>query len=120
MIGFGGEFGGARKQEVTRQHSGGRRPARIQGGHASAEQSAIDQVIMDEGGGVQKFNCRTEGDEFIEGRIQHISDEQAKGGSDSFSACRKQMLQCGAQIGMAFIRLHPHSFFNEFDFLCYW
>ena len=86
------------------------------GGKAQTE---VDQVVMDEGGCVQQFNCRAKGDDFFKGRAQHVSNEQAKGGADAFTASRKQMVKSGAQVRMSFIRLDPHSFFNEFNFFCY-
>ncbi len=100
MVRFSREFCRARKEEVASQYGGGRRPARVQGGHAAPKQGAVNQIIMHQGGGVQKFHRRAEGDEFFEGRIQHVSDEQAEGGADAFASRGKQMLEGGAQVGM--------------------
>ena len=89
VIGLCGEFGGAGKEEVTGEDGRGRRPARVQRGHAAAQQCAVDQVIVDQCRGVEQLHGGAEGDEFLLGRTQHISDEQAEGRSDAFASGSK-------------------------------
>ena len=84
MIGLGGQLGGPGEQEITGQDGRGGRPARIQGWHAAPEQRAVDQVIVDQGGGVQQFHGCAEGDQFFLGRSQHVSDQQTQGGPNPF------------------------------------
>jgi len=46
---------------------------------------------------------------------QHVPDQQAKGGADALPACREQMFERGAQVGVGIVGLNAHALFYEFD-----
>src|SRR5512133_39301 len=69
---------------------------------------------MHERGSVEQFHGCAEGDEFLFGRAQHISHEQAQGRSDAFSSRREQMLESRSQVGVVlFAGLLPNPLLNE-------
>ena len=114
VIGLGSQFGGAGKHVISGQDGGGGRPVCIQGGHAPAEQGPVDQVVVDQGGGVEHLDCRRQGEQFIVGRAEHLAGQQADRRADALPAGGEQMLQRGAQVRMGIIGLGMQE---RFDFL---
>ena len=69
---------------------------------------------------MEQLHGGAEGDEFVFGGTQHISDEQAEGRSDAFASCSQQMFQRRTQVGMlVFPSLFPNPLFNELKLILY-
>ena len=60
---------------------------------------------MHERGGVQQFDRRAQRDKPVLWSAQHFADQQAKGGADALATRSQDLLQGGAQVRMAFVRL---------------
>ncbi len=85
IVRLGGELGSTGKEKISRQHGCGGRPAGVQSGHAAAQKGAIDQIIMDQGGGMEQFHRSAKRDQFFFGRAKHIPNEQAQRRPDTLA-----------------------------------
>ena len=97
------------KDEIAGEHRGGGRPLGVQGGVAAPQESAIDQVIVHQCGGVEHLDCGRKGDQPIRFAAQHAAGEQRHGRSHTLAPGSEQMLQRAVQAGVPIFHLGAHE-----------
>jgi hypothetical protein len=70
------EFVGVREEPVSDKDACGDIPAYVNGGLMTAKFSHIEDIVVDEGGGVNEFDDHREPDRFIGARAEEFSSEE--------------------------------------------
>ena len=90
-----GDLEGLHVHPVAGQHTGVIAPAHIGGRTAAARLRGIDDVVMDQGGGVDEFHDGAQLDGGGPAVAGQLGGEQQQGGAQTFAAGRLQVLADG-------------------------
>ena len=86
MAGFRSEGGGPCKQVIAGQHGGPAGPGGVQRGVAAADERVVNHVIVHQGGRVQGFDGRSQGDGLGRYRGKQARRQQRQGGAQALAA----------------------------------
>ncbi len=86
----GGE--GLHVEPVAGEHAFGVAPGGVGGGAAAAGVGLVDDVVVDEGGGVQHLDHGAEPDAAASGAAERLGREQQQQGTDALAAAGDQVL----------------------------
>ena len=86
----GGE--GLHVEPITGEDALGVAPGSVGGGAASASVGFVDDVVVDEGGGVEHFDYGAETDAAVTSAAESLGGEEKEQGADAFAATGDEVL----------------------------
>ena len=93
---FEGEAEGLHVEPVSGEDALGVAPGGVGGGAAAAGVGLVDDVVVDEGGGVEHLDDGAEADAGLTGAAEGLGGEQEESGADSFAAAGHEV---GGDVG---------------------